>query len=577
MRPFFYLVKRFITFSLGLTIAAFLWTNAPRASNNRPVPPVVFQAVPPEKSGVRWVHDNMKSAEHWLPETMGPGVAIFDYNNDGCMDLFFANSGPADFASSEKMPKNGLYQGHCDGTFTDVSEKAGIANNDMFGQGVAVADYDNDGYQDIYITGYGHNLLYHNNGDGTFRNVTQAAGVSAAGWSTSAAFFDADNDGFLDLFVGSFVEYSPKSGIVCEDNAAGRKYYCIPRVFKGRPSLLFHNNGNGTFTEVGHLSDIGKALAKTNGVVVTDVNNDRMLDLLVANDTVGNNLFLNLGQNKFRDIGVESGVAYGENGIARSGMGVDTADFDNNGRLDLYVANINQEMFSLYRNRGDETYSDIARETGIGPATVHLSGWGVRFVDYDNDGRMDIIQADGHPDDMVSLFWAQVTYEKLLLLFRQTPQGFHNVSSESGAVFSSKFSARGLAVGDLDNDGDLDIVVGVNGGPPLLLRNDGGNRNSWVGISLVGKKCNRDAIGTRISWSADGVVRHTAKMAGGSYLSSSDPRLILGLGNANRVDWVEVAWPLPSNRVERFEGLSIRSYHALVEGTGAAVTSSFPH
>ncbi len=326
------------------------------------------------------------SADRYLPETMGPGVAFLDYDNDGWVDIFLVNSGQADFYQPKTPLKNALYKNNRDGTFTDVTDKAGVAGGREFGMGCAIADYDNDGYPDILVTAYGRCTLYHNNGNGTFTDVTDKAGVAAPGWTTSAVWFDYDNDGRLDLLLCSFVQFSAKSDVFCGDNKLGKRFYCIPRVFKPTPSLLYHNNGDGTFTEVSAGTDIQRALGKALGVVATDINGDGLMDLFVANDTVQNFLFANRGKGKWDEIGLVAEVGFSVNGRPRSGMGVDAADVNGDGRQDLFVANVDQEMFSLYQNEGKESFSDVAAFHGVAQATRLLSGWGLKFFDYDNDG-----------------------------------------------------------------------------------------------------------------------------------------------------------------------------------------------
>ncbi len=528
---------------------------------------MAFAEVSATQTGISWVHENGMSPERYLPETCGSGGAFLDFDGDGWIDIYLVNSGPSDFFTPPKPIRNALYKNNRDGTFTDVTERAGVTGG-TFGMGVAVGDYDNDGFPDMFVTAYGRCTLYHNNGDGTFSDVTEKAGVAAPGWTTSAVWFDYDNDGRLDLFVCSFVEFSRKSNLACGDNKLGRRYYCVPRVFKPTPSLLFRNNGDGTFTDVSRGTAIHRALGKAFGVVATDINRDGLMDLFVANDTVQNFLFVNRGHNKWEEIGLAAEVGFSANGQPRSGMGVDAADFDQDGLDDLFVANIDQEMFALYKNRGDESFVDVALANGVAQATRLLSGWGLKFFDYDNDGRIDLLLANGHPDDMVERTAAQVTYREPLKLFHNDGSRLHDVSAISGPVFSRRFPARGMAVGDYDNDGRADVLVMNNGEEPLLLRNTSGEGYHWLGISLQGTTCNRDAIGARLTWSADGVKRGRLKTGGGSYLSSHDPREIIGLGTTRNVDWVEVTWPQPSGRVERFTDLPRDRYVRITEGKG---------
>ena len=551
---------------LALLSAAGAGLALPRGRGLRAASPI-FEEVPPSTSGLHWIHTNAMSPDRYLPETMGPGVAFLDYDNDGWMDIYMVNSGSCDFFKPKTPLRNALYRNNRDGTFTDVTEKAGVGGG-TFGMGVAVGDYDNDGYPDILVTSYGRCILYHNNRDGTFTDVTDKAGVAAPGWTTSAVWFDYDNDGKLDLFLCSFVEFGLGKNIICGDNKLGRRYYCIPRVFKPTPNLLFHNNGDGTFTEVSKGTDIEKSLGKGLGVVAADLNNDGRLDLFVANDTVQNFLFMNRGKGKWDEIGLASEVGFSANGQPRSGMGVDSVDFEGDGWQDLFVSNVDQEMFSFYRNNRDESFSDIAHGQGIAAATRLLSGWGLKFFDYDNDGRVDLFLANGHPDDMTDSYGGQVTYREPLLLFHNQGGQLKNVSKEAGPVFERLWPARGLALGDYDNDGRIDVLVGNNGEAPILLRNRAGEGNHWVGLKLEGRTCNRDAVGARLTWSVAGVKRTRLKTAGGSYLSSHDPREVIGLGAATTLDSLEIRWPAPSARVDTLKEVPIDRYLRVVEGEG---------
>ena len=537
--------------------------------------PALFAEVESSASGIAWTHDNAMSAEHYLPETLGPGCAFLDFDNDGWMDLYLVNSGPCDFWKPDKPIRNALYKNNRDGTFTDVTEKAKVCGG-TFGMGVAVGDFDNDGWPDMLVTAYGKCILYKNNHDGTFSDVTDSTGLATPGWTTSAVWFDYDNDGRLDLFLCSFVDYSGSHKFECGDNKIGKHYYCIPRVFKGTASYLYHNNGDGTFTDVTKGTDIAKSIGKGLGVVATDINNDGRMDLFVANDTVQNYLYVNRGPGpngswKWEEIAMQAEVAFSENGQPRSGMGVDAADINNDGWQDLFVANVDQEMFSVYQNNKDETFRDVAHSTGVAQATRLLSGWGLKYFDYDNDGEIDLFLANGHPDDMIDNYSLQVRYKEPLLLFHRGDDGkLHDVSDEAGPAFRRPFPARGLAVGDFDNDGAVDVLVCNNGGAPLMLKNNAAKGNHWLGVKLEGLSCNRDAIGAKIYWTAAGKKRFRLKNNGGSYLSSHDPREVLGIGRAAKIDFLEIHWPSPSKQVDRIANPPVDRYIRVVEGKGIA-------
>jgi enediyne biosynthesis protein E4 len=528
-------------------------------------PPPAFEEISPSASGITWVHTAGKSAEKHLPETSGAGCAFLDYDNDGWMDIYLVNSGKSDFYTPPRPLRNALYRNNRDGTFTDVTEKAGVAGGG-YGMGVAVGDYNGDGFPDLYVTQFGRNILYRNNGDGTFTDVTEKAGVAAGGWSASAVWFDYDNDGRLDLFVCQFAEFDAALG--CGVDKDGVHHYCIPRIFKPRPSWLFHNNGDGTFTDVSRESGIAEHLGKAWGVVATDLNNDGRMDLFVANDTVANFLFMNRGGGHFDEDGFAAGVAYSGEGRARSGMGVDSADFNNDGWMDLFVANIDEEIFSLYQNNHDGTFDDVAMQQGIGMATRWMSGWGLKLFDYDNDGNIDLILSNGFPDDLVDQISNKVTYREPLLLFHNEGRSFKDVSQYSGPVFAKNFAARGLAVGDFNNDGALDVLISVNDGAPILLKNNAAKPNHWLGVKLEGRKSNPDAIGARVSYQAGTLNRSRLKVGGGSFLSSHDPRMVLGLAEHTKVDWLEIHWPQPGGTVDRFTDLPVDRYITIIEGTG---------
>jgi hypothetical protein len=557
--------RRFLATAGGLGLSVLLSADKLRTATLPSSSVPLFEEMPPAASGITWIHQNAMSPDRHLPETLPPGCAFLDYDCDGWMDIYLVNSGPCDFFQPSKPLKNALYKNNRDGSFTDVTDRAGVPGG-TFGMGIAVGDYDNDGFPDLFVTAYGRCLLYHNNRDGTFTDVTAKAGVTTPGWTTSAVWFDYDNDGRLDLFVCSFVDYGLSKHTSCGDNKLGRHYYCIPRIFRPTHSVLYHNNGNGTFTDVTAGTDIEKALGKGLGVVTTDVNNDGWMDLFVANDTVQNFLFMNRGQNKWEEVALAAGVGFSESGRARSGMGVDAVDLNGRGWEDLFVANVDQEMFSLYENNKDETFSDVAHQHGVAQATRLLSGWGLKFFDFDNDGAVDLLLANGHPDDMVEIASTGVKYKEPLLLFRQEAGILRNISPDAGPVFAKSFASRGLAIGDFDNDGRSDVLVGINGDAPLLLKNNAGRENHWLGITLQGVHCNRDAIGARLTWSVAGARKTRLKNNGGSYLSSHDPREVLGLGATTHLDWLEIKWPQPSGLVQRINILPVDRYITIVEG-----------
>ncbi len=536
-----------------------------RLSGALPASVYPFEEVLPSASGITWKHSAGRSPEKYLPETTGAGCAFLDYDNDGWMDIYLVNSGKCDFFTPDVPLRNALYRNNRDGSFTDVTDKAGVAGGG-YGQGVAVGDYDGDGFPDLYVTQYGKSILYHNNGDGTFTDVTEKAGVAAPGWSSSAVWFDYDNDGRLDLFVCRFVDFDKSKNLPCTaDNKPG---YCVPRLYKPMASWLFHNNGDGSFTDVSKATGIGSYLGKAWGAVATDINNDGWMDLFIANDTVANFLFLNRQGRRFEEIAAPAGVAYSEAGRPRSGMGVDSADYNHDGWMDLFVANIDHEMYSLYQNNRDQTFDDHAAPTGIAAATRLMSGWGLKFFDYDNDGNLDLILSNGNPDDLIQVYHKDVNYQEPLLLFKGTEKGFQIVSDVSGPVFAKLLSARGLAIGDFDNDGAVDVLISVNDAAPLLLRNLVIKKNHWLGLTLVGTKANRDAVGARVTYQAGDLKRGRMKIGGGSFLSSHDPRMVLGLGPKTKLDWLEVQWPQPSSAVERFTNLPIDRYITIVEGQG---------
>ncbi len=536
-------------------------------------PTVVFTDVT-QDLGIRWTHVNGATPEKYLIEAMGGGAAFLDYNRDGRLDLLLVDSGCHKFSVNCRPSGNTLYRQNADGTFTDVTKAAGLAATPTYGMGVAVGDYDNDGFPDIYITGFPRNVLYHNNKDGTFTDVTQKAGVSAEGWSTSAAWFDYDHDGQPDLFVGRYMDWDYSRNPYCGEHRPGYRSYCHPDQFPSLSSRLYHNNGDGTFTDVTEkagLAIAGKAL----GVVAFDFNRDGWLDLYVANDTVRNFLFRNNHDGTFTEVGLEAGVAYGSNGKAQSGMGVDAADVDGDGLPELWVANIDYEPNNLFHNNGDGTFTDVTSESKLGLMALLFSGFGTRITDYDNDGKLDMFVLNGHPLDNIQLLHDAVTAaERPFLVENQGKGKFEEVGQQHGEIFSRQLNGRGLAMGDFDNDGDEDFLLVQNGRPPVLLRNDGGNRNAWIGFELEGKASGRDAIGALVTVTAAGRVQVRERVGGSSYCSSSDPRLLFGLGKAEQVNKVEVRWP--TGAVSTLEHVQARKYYRIEEPSSAKWPASAP-
>ncbi len=497
---------------------------------------------------------------------MGGGVAIFDFDNDGHMDLFFTNGAALkdvmakDDAPDKTQPKywNRLYQQKPDGTFTDVTEHAGLKGAG-YSMGVAAADYDNDGFVDLFVTGYKSDRLYRNNGDGTFRDVTLKLPYVAAGWSTSAGWFDYDHDGRLDLFVARYMDWDFESGsMFCGGPTSVLRAYCHPDNFKGATSILYHQRADGSFEDVSRISGIADQLGKGLGVAFADCDNDGWTDVFVANDSVRQSLYRNKGDGTFEDIAVISGAAYDEDGKTFAGMGVDCADYDNDGYVDVFITTLSNERYALYRNNGDLSFTYATNTSAVGQITLLNSGWGARFVDVDNDGLRDLFVAQSHVLDTIEKSTAYLKYKQPPLLMRNVDRGFVNISATAGAVFNAPLAARGAAVGDLNNDGQLDAVVAVLDSAPVILRNNG-TANHWIGVTLAGSKSNRSGIGTRITvTSVTGQKQIFDTSTAGSYLSSSGPRIVVGLGSVKAVKSVEVRWP--SGRVQTVANPEIDRY-----------------
>ena len=526
-------------------------------------------------AGINFVQDSTQTEEKYYLETMGTGVAFLDYDQDGLMDIYFVQSGATDAYKPQHPLRSALYRNNGDGTFTDVTEKAGLGGEGHYGQGVAVGDFDNDGYPDLYVTGYGSAILYHNNGNGTFTDVTAKAGVADEGqWSTSAGWFDYDKDGYLDLVVTNYLDWSPKNNIWCGEKKPGYRSYCNPNNYKGQKTKLYHNNHDGTFADVSMKSGVGIPESKGMGVVLADFNDDGWPDIAIANDTWPNFLFQNNHDGTFTDVSLISGLAASEDGHYEAGMGIDAADVDGDGLLDVYITHLDFELNRLYHNNGDATFTDTTYSSGIGNKAMLLSGVAAKFIDYDNDGWPDIVQANGAMVDNVSLYHSLVSYKEPLLMFHNLGNGHFEKSSDAlGPDFIRPVAARGLATADFFNDGAVGIAVNCRGDAPELLRNDGATANHWVEILLIGVKSNRDGIGSVVKLTSGNRVRIDQAKGGTSYMSSSDPRMHFGLGKRTKIDSLVITWP--SGQIDRLTNLPIDSIIAVKEGMGI-VPRTFP-
>ncbi|PYV39255.1 MAG: hypothetical protein DMG06_23660 [Acidobacteria bacterium] len=526
-------------------------------------------------AGISFVQDATQTEEKYYLETMGTGVGWIDYDQDGLMDLYFVQSAATDIYKPARPLRSALYHNNGDGTFTDVTEKAGVGGEGHYGQGVAVGDFDNDGFPDLYITGYGSAILYHNDGNGTFRDVTAKAGVADKdGWSTSAGWFDYDKDGYLDLVVCNYIEWSPQNNAWCGERRPGYRSYCHPDNYKGQKTKLYRNNHDGTFTDESDKSGVGKPESKGMGVVLADFNGDGWPDIVIANDTWPNFLFLNKHDGTFEDVSFVSGVAASEDGRYEAGMGIDAADVDGDGWLDIYVTHLDFELNRLYHNNHDLTFDDYTYRSGIGNKATRLSGVAMKFLDYDNDGWTDILQLNGAMLDNIHLYHSEVSYKEPLLMFRNLGRGqFDKVSDSLGPDFTRPIAGRGLATADFDNDGDVDIVTNNRGDNPELLRNDGGNANHWLEVQLIGTRSNRDGIGASLKLVSGGFIQIKQSKGGMSYMSASDPRIHFGLGHRTKVDSLEITWP--SGQADQLTDVPVDRIIALREGA-VIVPHPFP-
>ena len=540
-----------------------------------PLPATVTFTNVREAAGITFMQDATATEDKYYLETMGTGVAWIDYDQDGLLDLFLVQSAATNVYKPPHPLRSALYHNNGDGTFTDVTDKAGVGGEGHYGQGVAVGDFDNDGYPDLYVTGFGRAILYHNNGDGSFTDVTAKAGVAdESGWSTSAGWFDYDKDGWLDLLVCNYIDWTPGNNIWCGQHRSGYRAYCHPDNYQGQRTKLYHNNHDGTFTDVSMQSGVGKPISKGMGVVLADFNNDGWPDIAIANDTWPNFLFLNNHDGTFKDESFDSGVAASEDGRYEAGMGIDAADVDGDGWMEIYVTHLALESNRLYHNNHDGTFDDISFTAGIGGKAKYLSGVAAQFLDYDNDGWEDVLQLNGAMEDNIQLYQPGITYPQPKLMFRNLGQGkFEIVSDKLGPDFMRPVVGRGLAVADFDNDGDLDFVTNNRGDYPELFRNDGGNVNNWLTVRLIGTKSNRDGIGSSLKLTADGFTQVKQSKGGTSYMSASDPRIHFGLGKRTKTDSLVIVWP--SGIIDKITDLPVNQFIAVKEGMGI-VPCSFP-
>jgi len=525
------------------------------------------------KAGIQFVHNSGAFGKKFLPETIGPGVAFIDYDNDGWPDIFLVNG--TDWpGNAQKHTTPKLYHNNHDGTFSDVTHKAGL-DLEMYGIGVAVGDYDNDGYDDLFITAYGQSRLFHNNGNGTFTDVTQKAGLAGVKeFSTSAAWVDYDKDGRLDLVVANYVQWSPENDLYCTMDGKN-KSYCTPESYKGTSVRLWHNNGNGTFSDVTQKAGLNDPTSKTLGIAVLDYDNDGWPDLLFSNDTQPNKLYHNNGNGTFTEKAVVAGVAFSEDGVARAGMGVDAFDYDRSGNTSLLITNFSNQMISLYHNEGRGLFVDEAPQSEVGRASLLTLGFGCFFFDYDLDGWPDIFVANGHIDPDIQKVQVNVKYAEMPHLFRNLGKGkFAEVTKSAGAEFASARVGRSAAYADLFNEGRLDILLSTNAGPTHLFRNVAkGNANHSLRIKLTGTKSNRDGIGALVRLTSSDGTQVQMLRSGSSFLAASELTLTFGLGQQSKADVLEILWP--SGRTDKL--VNVSAGQTITVGEAQGITKAVPY
>jgi len=523
-------------------------------------------------SGIHFIHNNGAFGKKWLPETMGSGCAFIDYDNDGYPDILLVNGTDFPGHAHAGATTLKLYHNNRNGTFTDVTRKAGLAVP-MFGLGVAVGDYDNDGFDDIFVSALGQSHLFHNNGNGTFTDVTKSAGlIGPEEFSTSAAWVDYDRDGKLDLVVANYVQWTPQTDLYCTLDGT-RKSYCTPESYKGTSVRVWHNLGSGKFEDATRNTGLGDPTSKSLGIAILDANNDGWPDILIANDTQPNKLYINQKNGTFEERGIVSGVAFSEDGVARAGMGVDAADYDRSGQASVLITNFANQMISLYHNEGNGLFVDEAPQSEAGRATLVTLGFGCFFFDYDNDGWPDIFLVDGHIEDAIERVQKRVTYAEPPHLFRNLgKRKFQEVTADMGPAFAAPKVARGAAYADIDNDGSLDVLITTNAGPAHLYHNEGGTNHS-LRLKLIGTKSNRDGIGAVVRVASGDDKQWKMLRSGSSYLSQSELVLTFGLGQQSKADSVQIEWP--SGQVDKLSNINAGQTITVQEGKGVVANRAY--